>query len=121
MSKTRRPDQRAIGVGGSEGTCSFCGKPRGEVKTMVHGPSTVAICNECAELVHDISNEELDPTYLVSCPDVPALQALVNQIQAHLQIWRAAMAPRPRLVKDLREVAKQLEQVASAIEDKQDI
>jgi ClpX C4-type zinc finger len=118
MSKIRKPDERAMGVRSSEGNCSFCGKLRGEVKTMVHGPNNVAICNECAELVYDISNEELDPTYLVSCPDVPALQALVNQIQAHLQIWRSAIAPRPRLVRDLREVAKQLEQVATAIEEK---
>jgi hypothetical protein len=37
--------------------CSFCDKPRGEVKKLVSGPG-VFICNECAQLVQDITYEQ---------------------------------------------------------------
>jgi hypothetical protein len=32
--------------------CSFCGKPRGTVKTLITGPS-VCICNECVEIIDE--------------------------------------------------------------------
>jgi ATP-dependent Clp protease ATP-binding subunit ClpX len=39
--------------------CSFCGKSQKEVaKLMINGPGTVAICNECAQIVVDITEEE---------------------------------------------------------------
>jgi phage FluMu protein Com len=39
--------------------CSFCGKVYAEVETMVCGPTpSVAICNECVELVTEIMHEE---------------------------------------------------------------
>ena len=36
--------------------CSFCGKPRDEVKRLIDGP-TIGICNECIELLHDMLKE----------------------------------------------------------------
>jgi ATP-dependent Clp protease ATP-binding subunit ClpX len=39
--------------------CSFCGKPRSEVASIVAGPTpAVAICNECVELCGDILAEQ---------------------------------------------------------------
>jgi ATP-dependent Clp protease ATP-binding subunit ClpX len=39
--------------------CLFCGKDYAEVTTMVCGPTpSVAICNECVELVTEIMREE---------------------------------------------------------------
>jgi ATP-dependent Clp protease ATP-binding subunit ClpX len=42
--------------------CSFCGKPRDEVASIVCGPTPdVAICNECVELCGEIIAEQTDP------------------------------------------------------------
>ena len=42
--------------------CSFCGKPRDEVRSIVCGAtSDLAICNECVELCSEIMAEELNP------------------------------------------------------------
>ena len=40
--------------------CSFCGKPQGQVRKMISGPSGVYICDECIELCNDIIMEEFD-------------------------------------------------------------
>ena len=39
--------------------CSFCGKSQHEVRKLIAGPSASYICNECAELCVNISNEEV--------------------------------------------------------------
>ena len=36
--------------------CSFCGKPKTEIKTLIAGPNQY-ICNECVDLCHDIIHE----------------------------------------------------------------
>ena len=36
--------------------CSFCGKPKNEIKTLIAGPNNY-ICNECIDLCHDIIHE----------------------------------------------------------------
>jgi|TARA_R110002167_G_scaffold117222_2_gene293011 ATP-dependent Clp protease ATP-binding subunit ClpX len=36
--------------------CSFCGKPKNEIKTLIAGPNQY-ICNECIDLCHDIIHE----------------------------------------------------------------
>ncbi|HEX4280779.1 MAG TPA: ClpX C4-type zinc finger protein [Solirubrobacteraceae bacterium] len=43
--------------------CSFCGKPRSQVASIVAGPTPeVAICNECVALCAEIvSNEGAPP------------------------------------------------------------
>ncbi len=43
--------------------CSFCGKSRSEVASIVAGPTpAVAICNECVELCAEIIGEEDPPS-----------------------------------------------------------
>ena len=44
--------------GGSNISCSFCGRSQREVKKLIAGP-TVYICNECIELCNDIIAEEI--------------------------------------------------------------
>jgi catechol 2,3-dioxygenase-like lactoylglutathione lyase family enzyme len=39
--------------------CSFCAKPKNQVKKVVAGPDSVYICNECIDLCNDMMNEEL--------------------------------------------------------------
>ena len=36
----------------SEPRCSFCGRPRGAVKTLVAGPDGLNICDECVDICH---------------------------------------------------------------------
>ena len=38
--------------------CSFCGKPRGQVRKLIAGPNAY-ICNECVELCREIVQEEM--------------------------------------------------------------
>ena len=33
--------------------CSFCGKPKSQVRKLIAGPALVAICNECVLLCGD--------------------------------------------------------------------
>ena len=40
--------------------CSFCGKPQGQVRKMISGPSGVYICDECIEICNDIIMEEFE-------------------------------------------------------------
>ncbi|HEV3387755.1 MAG TPA: ClpX C4-type zinc finger protein [Solirubrobacteraceae bacterium] len=41
--------------------CSFCGKPRSQVASIVAGPTPdVAICNECVALCAEIVSNEGD-------------------------------------------------------------
>lgn len=40
--------------------CSFCGKPQGQVRKLISGPSGVYICDECIEICSDIIMEEFD-------------------------------------------------------------
>ena len=38
--------------------CSFCGKSKDQVKSLVSGPGQVCICDECVELCQDIINDD---------------------------------------------------------------
>lgn len=40
--------------------CSFCGKPREQVKKLVAGPG-VSICNQCIALCNEILDEDSRP------------------------------------------------------------
>jgi len=46
--------------------CSFCGKPKNEIKTLIAGPNQY-ICNECIDLchdiIHDVKSEKQDDDY----------------------------------------------------------
>ena len=61
-SKRRRnPGVTAAPVDRDEPHCSFCGKARGDVDTMVCGPTPLtAICNECVALCTEIMTEQRD-------------------------------------------------------------
>lgn len=39
---------------GKEMHCSFCGKPRDQVRKLIQGPKGVYICDECVAACHDI-------------------------------------------------------------------
>ncbi|MBQ3496328.1 MAG: ATP-dependent Clp protease ATP-binding subunit ClpX [Clostridia bacterium] len=39
-------------------SCSFCGKPKDKVKTLVAGPNGLYICDECVEICQDILKED---------------------------------------------------------------
>jgi predicted DNA-binding transcriptional regulator AlpA len=41
--------------------CSFCEKPRDAVKTLVAGPGSIAICDECIMLAAEVSAGEAGP------------------------------------------------------------
>ncbi len=45
------------GKGGIDYTCSFCGKPQGQVKRLVAGPGKVFICDECVVLCQQIMGD----------------------------------------------------------------
>ncbi|TMG43921.1 MAG: hypothetical protein E6H91_15825 [Chloroflexi bacterium] len=43
----------------TEFRCSFCGKPREQVRSLVAGPTpAIAICDECVELCREIMDTE---------------------------------------------------------------
>ena len=53
--------------------CSFCGKPKNEIKTLIAGPNNY-ICNECIDLCHEIihevkSSEKNDHKYITTTPE----------------------------------------------------
>jgi len=56
-----------------EFNCSFCGKPKNEIKTLIAGPNNY-ICNECIDLCHNIihevkSKEEVDYKSISTTPE----------------------------------------------------
>jgi hypothetical protein len=53
------PESGKAPIDGDTLRCSFCGKGYAEVASMVSGPTpSVAICNECVELVTEAMREE---------------------------------------------------------------
>jgi hypothetical protein len=38
--------------------CSFCGKNQNQVTSMTQGPKRVAICNECVEVIVDMTEDK---------------------------------------------------------------
>jgi ATP-dependent Clp protease ATP-binding subunit ClpX len=55
-------DDRGKTMGGKRGgdaeLCSFCGKSRHQVKTLISGPPGINVCNECIEICNTILFEE---------------------------------------------------------------
>ncbi|MEE9394542.1 MAG: ATP-dependent Clp protease ATP-binding subunit ClpX [Planctomycetota bacterium] len=71
---------------GSE-ECSFCGKPRSQVGSLISGPPGVNICNECIEICTTILHEEdrkqgltTDDSTIVATQDLPR----PSEIKSHL-------------------------------------
>ena len=47
-------------------TCTFCGKARGKVNTLISGPPGINICNECIDICNTILTEENRKQALIS-------------------------------------------------------
>jgi ClpX C4-type zinc finger protein len=53
------PESGRAPIDGDTLRCSFCGRGYSEVASMICGPMpSVAICNECVELVTEVMREE---------------------------------------------------------------
>ena len=64
-------------------TCSFCGKQKEEVKTLIAGPSQY-ICNECVDLCHDIIHESRSKSDKDYDGDVPTPDEIKEFLDAHI-------------------------------------
>ena len=60
--------------------CSFCGKPKTEIKTLIAGPNNY-ICNECIDLCHNIIHEEKSE---VNNPDYESITTTPEEIKEYL-------------------------------------
>lgn len=63
--------------------CSFCGKPKEEVKTLIAGPSQY-ICNECVDLCHDIIHENKKSTQVSNDGDIPTPDEIKEFLDLHV-------------------------------------
>ena len=61
--------------------CSFCGKPKNEIKTLIAGPNQY-ICNECIDLCHDIIHEVKAED--VNNPDYKSVSTTPEEIKDYL-------------------------------------
>ena len=61
--------------------CSFCGKPKTEIKTLIAGPNQY-ICNECIDLCHNIIHEVKAKD--VNNPDYASVTVTPEEIKEYL-------------------------------------
>ena len=66
-----------------EYTCSFCGKQKEEVKTLIAGPSQY-ICNECVDLCYDIIHETKAQASKDYNGDTPTPDEIKEFLDAHI-------------------------------------
>jgi ATP-dependent Clp protease ATP-binding subunit ClpX len=65
-------------------TCSFCGKVKDEVKTLIAGPNQY-ICNECVDLCYDIIHEaRITDTNMETLGDTPTPDEIKEFLDAHI-------------------------------------
>lgn len=65
-------------------TCSFCGKVKDEVKTLIAGPNQY-ICNECVDLCYEIIHEaRITPADLEKSGDIPTPDEIKEFLDAHI-------------------------------------
>jgi ATP-dependent Clp protease ATP-binding subunit ClpX len=64
-------------------TCSFCGKQKEEVKTLIAGPSQY-ICNECVDLCYDIIHESRSKSEKDYDGDMPTPDEIKEFLDAHI-------------------------------------
>lgn len=64
-------------------TCSFCGKQKEEVKTLIAGPSQY-ICNECVDLCYDIIHEKRSQEAKDYDGDMPTPDEIKEFLDAHI-------------------------------------
>ena len=66
-----------------EYTCSFCGKQKEEVKTLIAGPKQY-ICNECVDLCYDIIHESRSKNEETYDGDMPTPDEIKEFLDAHI-------------------------------------
>ena len=66
-----------------EYTCSFCGKAKEEVKTLIAGPNQY-ICNECVDLCHEIIHETKSQSTKDYDGDMPTPDEIKEFLDAHI-------------------------------------
>lgn len=66
-----------------EYTCSFCGKQKEEVKTLIAGPNQY-ICNECVDLCYDIIHESRSKNEETYDGDMPTPDEIKEFLDAHI-------------------------------------
>lgn len=64
-------------------TCSFCGKKKDEIKTLIAGPNQY-ICNECVDLCYDIIHETRVTTSSTNAGDIPTPDEIAEFLEAHI-------------------------------------
>ena len=65
-------------------TCSFCGKHKNDIKTLIAGPGNY-ICNECIDLCHEIIHDKEGSSDTLSENVIVDGIATPEQINAHLE------------------------------------
>ena len=67
--------------------CSFCGRPRSEVKKLIAGPN-VYICNECVELCREIVEEDMakerDDSAALNVSTIPKPREIVASLDEYV-------------------------------------
>ena len=65
--------------------CSFCGKHKNEINTLIAGPATY-ICNECIDLCHSIVHERksVDNKTTEVNSDIPTPEDINEFLNAHV-------------------------------------
>ena len=61
--------------------CSFCGKPKNDIKTLIAGPNQY-ICNECIDLCHNIIHEVKSED--INNPDYSPVTVTPEEIKEYL-------------------------------------
>ncbi|MAB91281.1 MAG: ATP-dependent Clp protease ATP-binding subunit ClpX, partial [Planctomycetes bacterium] len=72
---------------GEHETCTFCGKGRYKVQSLVSGPPGVNICNECIEICNTILVEENRKQALAASDSAPLSRDSIpspSKIKAYL-------------------------------------
>ena len=96
-------------------SCTFCGKPKTEVKKIVAGPG-VYICNVCVELCVDVIAQVDTPPH----PDVPrqsqpAPERMLEWLPAMAKTHRSIEADVAQRVADLRAAGIGWDRIAAAL------
>lgn len=63
--------------------CSFCGKPRSQVKRLIAG-SDVYICDECVELCSEIISEEFEAEESVTSKELPKPKEILQFLDEYV-------------------------------------
>jgi ATP-dependent Clp protease ATP-binding subunit ClpX len=89
--------------------CTFCGKSRHAVESLIAGPPGIYICNECVELCNTILLEELKRGGRAPRTARPAGAVATGPVRP-AEGGRAPVAPGPAPVKNPREIRAFLDQ-----------